>query len=82
MFTLKICCIKEDIFPSSQYKSNARRLLLFLQREFEKRVDPNDKGAQALLEEMRQHVKKVSRESYSFAIWPKESSPFCLSRRW
>jgi hypothetical protein len=30
-----------------------------LQREFEKRVDPNDKNAQALLEEMRQHVKKL-----------------------
>jgi hypothetical protein len=34
--------------------------IYFLQREFEKRVDPNDKSAQALLEEMRQHVKKVS----------------------
>ena len=31
-----------------------------VQKEFEKRVDPNDRGAQALLEEMRQHVKKVS----------------------
>ena len=36
---------------------------LLLQKEFEKRVDPNDKGAQALLEEMRQHVKKVSHAS-------------------
>lgn len=34
-------------------------LLPPLQREYEKRVDPNDKGAQALLEEMKQHVKKV-----------------------
>ena len=32
-----------------------------MQKEFEKRVDPNDKGGQALLEEMRQHVKKVRR---------------------
>ena len=30
-----------------------------LQREFERRADPKDKNAQALLEEMRQHVKKV-----------------------
>lgn len=30
-----------------------------MQREYEKRVDPNDKNAQALLEEMRQHVKKL-----------------------
>jgi hypothetical protein len=29
------------------------------QREFEKRVDPNDKNAQALLDEMRTHLKKV-----------------------
>lgn len=33
---------------------------LVLQREFEKRADPNDRNAQALLEEMRQHVKKAS----------------------
>lgn len=30
-----------------------------LQREYEKRVDPNDKNAQALLDEMRQHIKKA-----------------------
>lgn len=30
-----------------------------LQREFEKRADPNDRNAQALLDEMRQHIKKV-----------------------
>ena len=30
-----------------------------LQADFEKRVNPNDKGQQALLEEMRAHVKKV-----------------------
>jgi len=30
-----------------------------LQKEFEKKVDPNDKTAQNLLEEMRQHIKKV-----------------------
>ena len=29
------------------------------QADFEKRVNPNDKGQQALLEEMRAHVKKV-----------------------
>lgn len=34
-----------------------------MQKEFEKRADPNDKGAQALLEEMRQHIKKVYRPS-------------------
>ncbi|KDD73521.1 hypothetical protein H632_c2093p0 [Helicosporidium sp. ATCC 50920] len=28
-------------------------------REFEKRADPNDRGAQALLDEMRKHVKKL-----------------------
>ncbi|KAL6780997.1 hypothetical protein ACKKBG_A09345 [Auxenochlorella protothecoides x Auxenochlorella symbiontica] len=28
-------------------------------KEFEKRTDPNDKNAQALLEEMRQHIKKL-----------------------
>ena len=32
---------------------------MLLQREFEKRVNPKDREAQALLEEMRQHVKKV-----------------------
>lgn len=42
-------------------RSRACRALR-VQREYEKRVDPNDKGAQALLEEMRQHVKKVSPE--------------------
>ena len=30
-----------------------------MQADFEKRVNPNDKGQQALLEEMRAHVKKV-----------------------
>lgn len=30
------------------------------QREFERRADPKDKNAQALLEEMRAHVKKVA----------------------
>ena len=30
-----------------------------MQREFEKRADPKDKNAQALLEEMRAHIKKV-----------------------
>ncbi|MEO2193649.1 MAG: hypothetical protein ABGY24_14485 [bacterium] len=29
------------------------------QKEFERRVDPNDKNAQNLLDEMRQHVKKL-----------------------
>lgn len=29
------------------------------QKDFEKRVDPNDKNAQTLLDEMRQHIKKV-----------------------
>ena len=29
------------------------------QREFEKRADPNDRNAQALLDEMRQHIKKA-----------------------
>lgn len=33
------------------------------QKEFEKRTDPNDKNAQALLEEMRQHIKKASEVS-------------------
>eukprot|EP00890_Picochlorum_soloecismus_P006127 jgi/Picsp_1/6515/NSC_03859-R1_protein len=28
-------------------------------KDFEKRVDPNDKNAQTLLEEMRQHIKKL-----------------------
>ncbi|PRW57736.1 hypothetical protein C2E21_3641 [Chlorella sorokiniana] len=28
-------------------------------REFEKRADPNDRNAQALLDEMRQHIKKL-----------------------
>lgn len=28
-------------------------------KEFEKRADPNDRGAQALLDEMRQHIKKL-----------------------
>merc|ERR1719183_2921527 len=28
-------------------------------KEFERRVDPNDKNAQNLLDEMRQHVKKL-----------------------
>ncbi|KAI8102684.1 hypothetical protein M9434_005483 [Picochlorum sp. BPE23] len=28
-------------------------------KEFEKRVDPNDKTAQTLLDEMRQHIKKL-----------------------
>lgn len=36
-----------------------RCLTANLQKEFEKRTDPNDKNAQALLEEMRQHIKKV-----------------------
>jgi len=35
------------------------RCLLASQKDFEKRVDPNDKNAQTLLEEMRQHIKKV-----------------------
>lgn len=30
------------------------------QREYERRADPNDRNAQALLEEMRQHIKKAS----------------------
>ena len=30
-----------------------------MQAEFEKRANPNDRGQQALLEEMRAHVKKV-----------------------
>lgn len=47
------------MLPRRAKESNARRQFIFLQREFEKRVDPNDKSAQALLEEMRQHVKKV-----------------------
>ncbi len=34
-----------------------------LQKEFEKRVDPNDRNAQALLDEMRQHIKKASSSS-------------------
>lgn len=34
-------------------------MVSMVQREFEKRVDPNDRNAQALLEEMRQHVKKA-----------------------
>lgn len=29
------------------------------QREFERRANPNDKQAQALLDEMRQHIKKL-----------------------
>ncbi|KAL4436801.1 hypothetical protein ABPG75_003940 [Micractinium tetrahymenae] len=28
-------------------------------KEFEKRADPNDRNAQALLDEMRQHIKKL-----------------------
>lgn len=35
------------------------RLLLILQADYERRANPNDKGQQALLEEMRAHVKKV-----------------------
>jgi len=38
-----------------------------LQKEFEKRVDPNDKTAQTLLDEMRQHIKKVSLCLFDFA---------------
>lgn len=36
-----------------------RQRRLFSQKEFERRVDPNDKNAQNLLDEMRQHVKKL-----------------------
>lgn len=31
-----------------------------LQADYQERVDPNDKQAQNLLEEMRAHIKKVS----------------------
>ena len=41
-----------------------------LQREFEKRSDPNDRNAQALLEEMRQHIKKVRRRREAAAETP------------
>ena len=34
-------------------------LVWILQKEFERRVDPNDKNAQNLLDEMRQHIKKL-----------------------
>lgn len=44
-----------------RYSSN------ILQKEFEKRVDPNDKTAQTLLDEMRQHIKKVSLFLFDFA---------------
>jgi hypothetical protein len=30
-----------------------------LQKDFERRADPNDRNAQVLLDEMRQHIKKV-----------------------
>jgi len=33
---------------------------LLLQADYQKRVDPNDKQAQTLLDEMRAHIKKVS----------------------
>jgi len=39
------------------------RLFFILQAEYERRANPNDKGQQALLEEMRAHVKKVFRPS-------------------
>ena len=42
---------------------------LFPQAEFEKRVNPNDKGQQALLEEMRAHVKKVHSASSAPIMW-------------
>lgn len=45
--------------PSQAALSAARRPALPLQKEFEKRADPNDRNAQALLEEMRQHIKKA-----------------------
>jgi len=34
-------------------------LQLLLQADYQKRVDPNDKQAQNLLDEMRAHIKKV-----------------------
>lgn len=32
---------------------------MLLQADYQKRVDPNDKQAQTLLDEMRAHIKKV-----------------------
>lgn len=40
--------------------TSPRHFPCILQKDFEKRVDPNDRNAQALLDEMRQHIKKVS----------------------
>lgn len=49
------------------------------QREFEKRADPNDRHAQALLDEMRQHIKKVG---CCMAPWrPPSCTAECLRGR-
>ena len=45
---------------SSRHAPRASRPTRIIpQKEFERRVDPNDKNAQNLLDEMRQHVKKL-----------------------
>ncbi len=44
-------------------------MCLALQREFEKKVNPNDKQQAALLEEMRSHIKKVCPRTCQ-RLWP------------
>lgn len=41
---------------------------LVLQADYQERVDPNDKQAQSLLEEMRAHVKKVQHTLMFFKL--------------
>ena len=66
--TKGVCCVPnakwENECLDEYYFNDHQRLCVCvcwcdMQKEFEKRVDPNDKNAQALLDEMKQHIKKV-----------------------
>lgn len=51
-----------------------------LQAAYQERVDPNDKQAQSLLEEMRAHIKKVQhRLRYVVMCYLLKAFPACLN---
>ena len=51
--------VRLTFYPARSFSFVLIRSHSTRQKEFERRVDPNDKNAQNLLDEMRQHVKKL-----------------------